>query len=108
MSNLTSVNDATFKAEVLEAELPVFVDFFGTWCAPCQAIAPIVDRLAEQYEGKVKFVKVDIDQAPDTASNVGVQGVPTLVMFRGGQEVRRMVGAGSASAIERLIETALS
>jgi thioredoxin 1 len=107
MSALKQIGDSEFRTEVLESELPVFVDFFATWCGPCHAIAPTVDRLAAQYQGKVKFVKVDVDESPDTASEYGIQGVPTLMVFKGGQVVKRMVGAGSAAAIEQTVKAGL-
>ncbi|HYE99468.1 MAG TPA: thioredoxin [Planctomycetota bacterium] len=94
MSNVAQVNDASFQKEVAEAGLPVLVDFYATWCGPCKALAPVVDEIAKDLQGKLKVVKVDVDDAQDTASTYGIMSVPTLVVFKKGQEVFRKVGAG--------------
>ncbi len=82
----------TFQAEVLESGTPVVVDFWATWCAPCRALAPTIDKLAEQYEGRAKVVKLDVDKAPDIASEYGVRSIPTVIVFDKGKEAARWVG----------------
>ena len=82
----------TFQAEVLGAEEPVLVDFWATWCAPCRALAPLIDRIAQQYEGRAKVVKLDVDKAPDVATEYSVQSIPTVVLFQGGKEKQRWIG----------------
>ena len=93
MSTVTPVTDATFRAEVLESELPVVVDIWATWCGPCRAIAPILDQLAGEYAGRVKIVKVDADQNPETVAAAGVTSIPTLGFDRNGERVDVLIGA---------------
>src|SRR3989304_9147842 len=89
---IVNVTDATFEAEVLKADKPTLIDFWASWCAPCKAIAPIVDELATEYEGKVKITKMNVDENPSTPSKYGVRGIPTLLLFKGGQVVEQKVG----------------
>lgn len=93
MSKVPAVDDKNFNAEVISSATPVLVDFHATWCGPCQVLAPVVDQIADEFKGKLKVVKVDIDEAQDAAANNGVTSVPTLVVFKGGKEVYRRVGA---------------
>lgn len=86
------VSSADFQAKVLEAQEPVLVDFFATWCGPCKMIAPTIDEVASEVAGKAKVYKVDIDQSPDIASRYGVMSVPTLMVFKGGNPVAQEVG----------------
>ena len=88
-----NVTSEDFKAEVLEASGPVLVDFSATWCGPCRAIEPMISKLAEEFEGRVKVVKLDIDDAPDVAQEYNIRGVPTLLFIKGGEEFDRVVGA---------------
>lgn len=92
MGNLLELTDATFKQEVIDAATPVLVDFTATWCGPCHMLAPIVDELARDLSGKVKVVKLDIDQNVNTTMEYGVMGVPTLILFVDGQARERLVG----------------
>lgn len=101
------VNDLNFESEVLKSEIPVLIDFSATWCQPCRAIAPLVDQLAGEYEGKVKVTAVDIDESPGMAQKYGIRGVPTLVMVKGGQVVGQQVGAVPKVKIAALIDAAL-
>jgi thioredoxin 1 len=92
------VSDSTFEAEVLQASTPVLIDFFAEWCGPCKMMGPIVDDVARELEGKLKVVKVDVDQAQATASAFGINAMPTFVVVRDGRETYRRVGAASRSA----------
>ena len=87
------VSDATFQSEVLDSELPVLVDFHAVWCPPCKAMAPALDLVASEMKGKVKITKVDVDENPTATQTYGIQAMPTLLMFKGGKEVARKMGA---------------
>jgi thioredoxin 1 len=93
MSEPIHVTDAEFQAKVLQSPLPVIVDFWATWCSPCRAIAPTLERIAVEHEGHLIVVKVDVDENPTYAQQFGVQGIPTLLMVHQGKEVSRVVGA---------------
>ena len=95
MSAAPSVNTADFDKEVLQSDVPVLVDFWAAWCGPCRAIAPHVDAVAEEYSGKAKVVKLNVDDAPEIAGRYGVQSIPTLIIFKDGQKVGEMVGVGA-------------
>jgi thioredoxin 1 len=101
--NLQVFNDLNFDQEVVKAPGKVLVDFTATWCGPCKRLAPIVDELAELLEGKVKVGKLDIDEAPMTASKFQVRGVPTLMVFEGGQPVQTSVGLVSKAKVLSLL-----
>lgn len=87
------VSDSTFKAEVLDSDVPVLVDFHAEWCPPCKAMAPALDLVATEMKGKVKITKVDVDANPEATQTYGIQAMPTLLMFKGGKEVARKMGA---------------
>ncbi|MCH8980221.1 MAG: thioredoxin [Armatimonadetes bacterium] len=93
-----------FEKEVLRSDLPVLVDFTAEWCGPCQAIAPIIESLAEDYAGRAKVVKVDVDANSEIGARYSVMSIPTLVVFKDGQEAERLVGAAQKSAIESLLK----
>jgi thioredoxin 1 len=102
-----AVSSETFQQEVLEADQPVLVDFWAAWCAPCRALAPTIERLAEQYAGRVSVRKCDVDQYPDLAVRYGVQSIPTVIVFHKGREVARWVGTqrphAYTEALDRLL-----
>ena len=91
--NIVQVSDDTFDSEVLKASVPVLIDFWAPWCGPCRAIAPIVDQLATEYAGKLKIVKMNVDDNPRTPANYGVRGIPNLILFKDGQVQQQIVGA---------------
>ena len=101
------ITDATFEEEVLNADTPVLVDFWADWCAPCKIIAPIVEELAEEYDGQVKFGKVDVDSNPKVATNYGIRGIPTLLIFKAGEPVDQVVGAVSKSVLKQRLDEAI-
>jgi thioredoxin 1 len=92
---VTEVNDANFENEVLKSSQPVLVDFWAAWCAPCRMLAPTVESVAEEYRGKAKIVKLNVDENVQISSNYGIKGIPTLVLFRDGKEAERVVGVPS-------------
>jgi thioredoxin 1 len=106
-TSLVAVTDATFQKEVLEAEQPTIVDFWATWCGPCRMIGPIFEELSNQYSGKVKFAKVNVDENPKTPANYGVRSIPTLIMFKGGKAVDQVVGAIPKNQLENIVKKVL-
>jgi thioredoxin 1 len=98
------VTDSSFEKDVLQSGKPVLVDFWAEWCAPCRMIAPTIDAIAEQYAETAEVVKVNVDDNTGTAQRYGIKGIPTLILFSGGKEVERVVGATSKDSISRMIE----
>ncbi|AUR53069.1 thioredoxin TrxA [Aquella oligotrophica] len=93
MSNVVYATDASFEADVLKSEVPVLVDFWAEWCGPCRMVAPILDDLSKEYAGRLKIVKVNVDENSVSAATYGVRGIPTLLLFKNGQVVETKVGA---------------
>jgi thioredoxin 1 len=107
MSKALPLNDADFAKEVAESGLPVLVDFWATWCGPCQAMGPILDSVAEEYDGRIKVMKVNVDSEPIIPSKFGIRGIPTLILFRGGEAIDRIVGAVPRATVDILLKKAL-
>jgi thioredoxin 1 len=108
MSALPKVSDSSFDQEVLQSDLPVLVDFSAEWCGPCKSLAPIVENLAEEYSGRVKFVQLDIDENRQTPSSFGVMAVPTLILFKGGEVVDKVTGFKPKAVLTQHIEKLVS
>jgi thioredoxin 1 len=104
---VVELTDDTFEAEVLKSSTPVLVDFWATWCAPCKAIGPLIDELAEEYDGKVKIAKVNVDDNQAIPGQFGVRGIPTLILFKDGQVVDQVVGAVPKNQLEGLLQKVL-
>ena len=107
MAETAEVTDATFDAEVLNSDQPVVLDFWAEWCAPCRAISPIIKQLAEDYDGKVKVVKMNIDENPQTPGKYGVRAIPTVLAFQNGQVVEQLQGARPKAAFEEMVQKLL-
>lgn len=107
MSQVLHTSETAFENDVLKSNVPVVVDFWAEWCGPCRVIAPIVEELSKEYDGKVQFAKVNVDESPDLAGRFGVQGIPTLIIFKDGKEVGRLVGAAPKSRLAQEIEKTL-
>ena len=107
MSKPVPINDSDFEQEVLQAEKPVLLDLWASWCRPCLMIAPIVEELAEEYDGKVNFFKMDIDQNPKTPSRYNVMSIPTLLIFKGGEPVSHMVGVRPKGELKKNLDDTL-
>jgi thioredoxin 1 len=104
MSAALPVTDSSFEQDVLKSEVPVLVDFWAPWCGPCRMVSPVVDEIAQQYDGKVKVVKVNTDENPNVASQYGIRSIPTLMIFKGGQRVDMVVGAVPKTTLANTLE----
>ena len=108
MAHPIEVGDDTFDSEVIQSDTPVLVDFWADWCAPCKMIAPIVEDLADEFDGQIKFAKLDVDSNPKTAQTYGIRGIPTLLIFNGGSPVDQVVGAVPKATLKRRLEEAIA
>jgi thioredoxin 1 len=107
MSKALPLKDAEYDSEIKESSIPVLVDFWATWCGPCQIMGPVIDTVAEEYEGKVKVMKCNVDENPVTPSKFGIRGIPTLLLFNKGEVVDRLVGAAPKGQVDSLIQKVL-
>ena len=102
--NVKEFNDQNFETEVLKSATPVLVDFWAEWCMPCRMLAPTIDKIAKDYAGKVKVGKLNTDDNPGTAMRYGIRGIPTLLLFKGGQVVEQRVGAMGKSEVQKMLD----
>jgi thioredoxin 1 len=105
---VTHVTDSNFETEVMKSSTPVLIDFWAPWCGPCKAIAPIVEELADDYAGRLKVVKVNIDDNPMTPARFGVRGIPNLIIVKGGQVKEQIVGAVPKQHLVRAVDSAIA
>lgn len=104
MGSSVKVTDADFEAQVLKSTEPVLVDFWAEWCGPCKALSPVIDELATEMQGRIKIVKVNVDEAPDAPSRYHVRGIPTLILFKDGKVVDQRVGGAPKDQLKKWIE----
>jgi thioredoxin 1 len=107
MAHPVAVTDSDFDEKVLKAGTPVLVDFWAEWCAPCRMIAPMVDELSQEYDGKISFTKVDVDSNPEISLKYGIRSIPTLLVFKDGQPVDQVIGAVPKGALKKRLDSAL-
>jgi len=107
MAKPTDVTDASFESDVLKSDLPVLVDFWAPWCGPCRMVAPVVDELSDEYDGKVAFYKLNTDENPNVATTYGIRSIPTLLVFKGGEVVGQIVGFRPKSDLAARLDEAL-
>jgi thioredoxin 1 len=105
--NVHEFTDANFQSEVLNSSTPVLVDFWASWCGPCKAIAPIIDEIATEYQGKIRVGKVNVDENPGIPSNYGIRSIPTVILFKDGKVFDQVVGALPKSQLQVLLDKAL-
>jgi thioredoxin 1 len=104
MSNVTAVTSSNFENEVIKSDIPVLVDFWAAWCGPCRMVAPVIDQLAAQYAGKVKVVKLNVDENPEISGRYQILSIPTVYLFKGGSKVDELVGARPKQSFEEMIK----
>lgn len=101
------VSDSSFEADVLKADLPILVDFWAAWCGPCKAIAPMIDELAAEYDGKIKIAKMNVDDNPATPGKYGIRAIPTLILYKGGKVLDQITGAVGKKQLAAMLDKAL-
>jgi len=106
-SLLKQITDADFEAEIIKSDKPALVDFWAPWCGPCRALGPIVEELAREFEGRVKVSKLNVDENHQTAAQYGIQSIPTLILFKDGKIVDKMIGLTSKDRLETLLKKSL-
>ncbi len=107
MADLLQVTDDSFDDEIMNSEMPAMVDFWAEWCGPCKMVGPVVEELAQEYEGKIKIAKMDVDKNRETPVRFGIRNIPTLIMFKGGQVVQTIVGAQTKSNLDEELKKLL-
>ena len=107
MSKPVTISDSNFDQVVLQAEMPVLVDFWATWCGPCRMVAPVVEELAGEYDGRISFAKVEVDSNPQIASRYGIMSIPTLILFKDGKPVSNIVGFRPKAELKKSLDAAL-
>ncbi len=105
---LLHVNDGNFQTEVLDSDMPTLVDFWAPWCAPCNILGPVIEELAEEYKGKLKVAKMNVDESPATPGQYGIRGIPTVILFKGGQVADQVVGVVPKAHLKSMIDKVLS
>jgi thioredoxin 1 len=108
MADLLQVSDDAFEAEVIKSPIPVLIDFWAPWCAPCRAIAPVVEELAAEYAGRLKVAKMNVDDNPHTPARFGVRGIPNLIVFKNGEVKEQMIGAVAKGQLVKAIDNVLA
>jgi thioredoxin 1 len=108
VGNVTEINDQSFSQEVLSSNVPVLIDFWAPWCGPCRAVAPVVEELAAEYAGRLKVVKMNVDDNPQTPSRYGVRSIPNLVLVKAGQMADQVIGAVPKAQLVKVIDRVLS
>ncbi|MBC7357417.1 thioredoxin [Desulfacinum infernum DSM 9756] len=106
--NVIEISDSSFEQEVLKSDLPVLVDFWAPWCGPCRAIAPVIDELSNEYAGKLKVAKCNVDENPNTPARFGIRAIPTLILFKDGNVTEQITGAVAKSQIAAAVEKVVS
>ena len=107
MGEPVAIDDSNFEQVVLNSKVPVLLDFWAAWCAPCRMVAPVVDELAQEYDGRVSFGKVDVDQNPKIASKYGIMSIPTLMLFKDGEPITNIVGFRPKAQLKQSLDAAL-
>jgi thioredoxin 1 len=106
-NNIDNLNDDNFEAGITKDNQPVLVDFWAEWCMPCKALAPVIDDLAKEFQGKVRFAKVNVDECQQTPAQFGIKGIPTLILFKNGKKVNELVGNQPKEKIKNLLNGSL-
>jgi len=107
MGDILEVTDDSFDSEIIDSEMPAMVDFWAEWCGPCKMVGPVVEELANEYKGKIKIAKMDVDQNRDTPAKFGIRNIPTLILFKGGEVSKTIIGAQPKSSIDEELKKLL-